>query len=135
MDTWLRDLKQRREAPNEKQFKILEHVVARVTAEWLEEAAGNISRTKAEPIFDLIHGLPGTGKSSVIRWMRELFDTVLHWTHGNQYVCLAYQNSMAALVEGHTIHHWADIPVDKDKTDNYINKDISELFLRCQNLR
>ena len=31
-----------------------------------------------------------TGKSKVIAWIRELFEHVLGWQHGVQFVCLAY---------------------------------------------
>ena len=33
----------------------------------------------------------------------------LGWEHGVQFVCLAFQNSSANLIDGYTIHSWAQI--------------------------
>ena len=33
----------------------------------------------------------------------------LGWEHGVQFVCLAFQNSSAHLIDGYTIHSWAQI--------------------------
>ena len=80
-----------------------------------------VSSTQSEPIFDVIHGLPGTGKSKVIAWICELFTDVLGWESGNQFVCLAVQNTMAANIGGHTIHHWGSIPF-RDEKGNEIGR-------------
>lgn len=98
-----------------------------------------VSSTQAEPIFDVIHGLPGTGKSKVIAWICELFMDVLGWESGNQFVCLAIQNTMAANIAGHTIHHWGSIPFRDEKGKEIGRKggkrDTRLLFHRCINLR
>ena len=99
-----------------------------------------VSSTHDEPLFDLIHGIPGAGKSKVIAWICELFTDVLGWTSGNQFVCLAVQNSMAANIGGSTIHHWGSIPFmdEKGKTAGARTggrRDTSVLFNRCLNLR
>ena len=104
-----------------------------------EERSGMVSSTQSEPIFDVIHGLPGTGKSKVIAWICELFTDVLGWESGNQFVCLAVQNTMAANIGGHTIHHWGSIPF-RDEKGNEIGRkggkrDTRLLFHRCINLR
>ncbi len=44
---------------------VLEHVANRVKDEWVEESAGLVSSSTNDPLFDLVHGLPGTGKSKV----------------------------------------------------------------------
>ena len=33
------------------------------------------------------------------------------WTHGVQFVRLAFQNSMACQIDDCTLHHWSGIPV------------------------
>ena len=38
----------------------------------------------------------------------------LGWEHGVQFVCLAFQNAMAAQINGHTVHHWSGIPARND---------------------
>ena len=43
----------------------------------------------------------------------------LGWEHGDQLVCLAFQNAMAAQINGHTLHHWSIIPA--------INEDMSSM--------
>eukprot|EP00973_Karenia_brevis_P012069 1638367-Karenia_brevis.AAC.1 len=57
--------------PNEEQCTVLVHVAARVKLEWFEERAGMIESCNDDPRFELVHGLPGTGKSMVIAWIRE----------------------------------------------------------------
>ena len=82
----------------------------RLLDEALAEQQSLPSGAAGEPLFDLIHGIPGAGKSRLIGWLCEVFE-ILGWTHGVQFVCLAYQNTMAALINGATIHHWSGIPV------------------------
>ena len=38
----------------------------------------------------------------------------LGWEHGVQFICLAFQNAMAAQINGFTVHHWSGIPVRSD---------------------
>ena len=52
------------------------------------------------PLYRLIHGLPGSGKSQVLLWVRDYFETVWHWTHGEQFVFVASMNSMADNIGG-----------------------------------
>ena len=99
--------------PNREQKQFLDHFVARLQVERMEERSRTPASTSAKPFFDLVHGFPGTGKSKVIAWMRVLMEQGLGWTHGVQFVCLAFQNSMAAL-NGFTIHHWSGIPARSD---------------------
>ena len=111
-------------------------MAARVKHEWVEESAGLVASSVHDPLFELVHGLPGTGKSKVIAWIRELFTEVLGWSHGNQFVCLAFQNTMAANIDGSTIHSWADVPFqDAGAEGTHKARDIGAVFLRCQNLR
>ena len=101
--------------------------------EIIEECTETKKGTDHEPMLDLLHGLPGTGKSQVIKWLRECFETI-GWTHGVQFVCLAFQNAMAAHIDGFTIHHWSGIPPShEDGTAGTKNK--HQLAIRCQCLR
>ena len=119
---------------------MLSHITARVEKELTEERSDMVSTTHCEPLFDLIHGIPGAGKSKVIAWICELFTDVLGWTSGNQFICLAVQNTMAANIGGSTIHHWGNIPF-RDEKGNETGRgkggkrNTSVLFNRCLNLR
>ena len=62
---------------------MLTHIATRVEKELTEERAEMVSATSDEPLFDLVHGIPGAGKSRVIAWICELFTDVLGWTNGN----------------------------------------------------
>ena len=94
--------------PNEQQARCLKAVIDRAEREAAEERSGlNAQRaSKHEPMLDVVHGYPGTGKTRVIAWVREYFEKVLGWTHSVQFVCLSFQNVMAPLVNAKTIHHW-----------------------------
>jgi len=118
--------------PNAKQLAVLRHVAERVKLEWDEESSNTVATSSEDPLFDLVHGLPGTGKSEVIAWIRELFEVVLAWSHDAQFVCLAFQNATAAGIGGNTIHSWAEI---QSRTAGGKPKDINVVFLRCQSLR
>ena len=45
-----------------------------------------------------MHGIPGTGESQVINWICRFFEEALGWEHGVQFVCIAFQNRMAAAI-------------------------------------
>ena len=61
-DTWIERLLQ--EAPTGEQLPILRHAIDQVLA---EEADPQCQR--CEPLIELIHGEPGTGKSQVLKWI------------------------------------------------------------------
>ena len=98
-----------------------------------EQAAESLPQPHDEPMLDLIHGLPGTGKSEVIAWLKELFH-LLGWKHGVQYVCLAMQNPMAASIGGNTLHHWSGIPTAA-REGKCGTKDTTTLSIKSQCLR
>ena len=105
LDTWLRQLASREKAPNADQFEFLKAVISRLLIEAKAEQEGNQTQVVDDPMFDMIHGVPGSGKSELIAWLREAFEDVLGWTHGVQFVCVAFQNAMAAHIQGFTVHH------------------------------
>ena len=57
-----------------------------------------------------MHGLPGSGKSKVLEWLRNYFETVWKWTLGHEFVFLAPLNSMASNIGGFTHHSWGEVP-------------------------
>ena len=99
----------------------------------LEQQQRTTNQTGAEPLLDLVHGFPGTGKSATIAWMRELMEEGLGWEHGVQFVCLAFQNAMAAQINGFTIHHWSGIPVRMQEEGG--TGDRHKQSIKCQALR
>ena len=66
--------------------------------------------------------------------MKEAFVEVLGWTHGVQFVCLAFQNSVASNIDGLTIHHWTGIPVG-EAAGTSTTRDNHRFATRCQCLR
>ena len=89
--------------PNTEQTTFLKHFVDRLKVELLERLWRSTESTTQEPLLDLVHGFPGTGKSKLIEWMRQLMEDGLGWEHGIQFVCLAFQNAMAAQINGFTV--------------------------------
>ena len=57
------------------------------------------------------------------------------WTHGVQFVCLAFQNAMAALINGYTVHHWSGIPACTTAEGGSGYGDSRKLSTKCQSLR
>ena len=114
---WLAHLREREKGPTDEQFAVLEDICARCIFEADEEQRDCINRRDRERLRMMIQGLPGAGKSQVIHWIRAFFTEVLRWTPGNEYVCIASMNSMAALIGGSTIHSFGHIPISKKAQD------------------
>ena len=74
-----------------------------------EEQKGRINKTAEEPVRAFGHGLPGSGKTQVMKWLSEYFQEVWSWRPGVQYVFLAPLNSMASRINGSTVHSWAEV--------------------------
>ena len=49
-------------ADNEKQQEFLEHFARPLKVEWLEKQRGNVNQSPGEPLLDVVHGFPDTGK-------------------------------------------------------------------------
>ena len=96
---------------------------------------------RSEPVQLLLHGVPGAGKSQTLKWIRKFFEEVCNFKHERDFVFVASQNTMAALIEGVTLHSYGDVPYygDDGKRKNARKKskqpDISNLFLRYEHLR
>ena len=133
IDDALRAIMSGTKRPNREQQDFLEHFTERLKTERREQLSDHINHGSGEPLLDLVHGFPGTGKSAVIAWMRQLMEDGLGWEHGSQFVCLAFQNAMAAQISGHTVHHWSGILVTSDGGPGL--GDMHKLSMKCQALR
>ena len=156
VDAWFKALERIEEKPNKKQWDVSFAIRARCQQETHEERrahhdlqrdregkrAKKKTRSEAysEPLRFNLQGLPGAGKSKVIKWIRSFFEECLGWCHGCEFVFLAPQNTMAALIQCFTLHSFGNIPINmseasrcKDKSWNTCGMD--PLFLRCHALR
>ena len=105
--------------PYAEQWAILDMVHARCVREY-EDSCGRTSPSDSEPCLRLAHGLPGSGKSAVLLWLTQYFEQVWQWTQGVHFVKVAFMNSMAANIDGSTVHSWGNI--------GFVAKDVG----RCQ---
>ena len=69
--------------PNVQQCIVLDLVHRRCLYEQEEETNHHVNRAASdvsqwEPLFQIIHGLPGSGKSKLLLWLRTYFEEV--WT-------------------------------------------------------
>ena len=122
--------------PNPKQTQVLELVHRRCVEERFPctEAGG-------APLVRLVHGLPGSGKSQLLKWLRSYFQQVWQWVEGREFVYIAPLNSMASNIGGSTVHSWGQIAF-KDKRgvqirpQQSLDSDTSEtMSMKCGALR
>ena len=91
---------------------------------------------REEPFRGCCHGLPGTGKSRVIKWIIRMFREALNWEHAVEFQCVAFQNTVAAAMEGLTLHSSGDIQVGNNSDARRLeHTDIDVLYSRNQSLR
>ena len=90
--------------PNAKQQMILDAVHRRCVCE-----ATDGKEHPSDPFLRLVHGLPGSGKSKLLTWMRSYFEDVWQWTDGREFAFLAPLNSMACNIGGATVHGWGRV--------------------------
>ena len=115
VDNWLQELRDRRDesrenrpVANAEQFDAVKKIAERVKDEL--RAQGDDVQDDHAPLRWAVHGGPGTGKSHVIKLIKELF-TRLGWNSGVEYQIVALQAVMAEQLGGDTIHHACGIPV------------------------
>ena len=84
------------------QLEMLRKICQRLCDELQETETGV---PVSDPLMWLLHGSPGTGKSEVLKYAKELFLEVCGWQMGLEYQMVALQAVMAQLLEGDTIHH------------------------------
>ena len=89
IDAWRAELLKRELRPDEKQLQIVDAVIGRCLVDATAEAEDSIATCPGEPMLAMVHGLPGAGKSEVIKWLKELFQA-LGWSQdGGVHVCSA----------------------------------------------
>ena len=71
------------------------------------------------PLLRLIHGLPVSGKSKLIQWLRQHFEEVWQWTSNKEYALLAPMSTMGDNIGGSTLHSFGHIAF-KDRRGMFI---------------
>ena len=106
---WLAEVKERRNEDGtphlrKAQFEAVYKVACRVIHELNTIVEPGV--TVEDPLLWCLHGLPGTGKSHVLKVLsEELFQELLGWEMGMEFQVVALQAVMAAQLDGDTIHH------------------------------
>ena len=145
-DSWLATEEAKAEPPTAEQRVFLRAIIHRCQREQDELAcAGDILRPKAkrdlsEPMRACLFGIPGAGKSHCIKLVRRFFEDYLKREDGVQFKFLASQNTMAALIEGATVHTWGVIHANAMDAGSKVHSkstvgDIDELFLNALRVR
>ena len=90
--------------PNAEQMEVLTRVKQRVLDECeldneqvmlkKHNNTGQIHDSRQEALRGFIHGLPGTGKSRVIKWIIRMFTEALKWKMGDEFLCVPSGHSM-----------------------------------------
>ena len=143
---WFAQLRTEKEQPNTEQLAVLHAVRDRILEEKTLETEGPGIRQRLmgpatvdlreEPFRGLCHGLPGTGKSRVIKWLIRMFTEAMHWSHGTEFQCVAFQNTVAFAMGGLTLHASGDIQVGgTSEAKKLDHNEIDILFTRNQALR
>ena len=90
----------------------------------------------------MVHGLPGSGKSQLLKWIRSYFEVVWEWENGVHFIFLAPLNSMATGISGQTLHSWGGIAFKKKSGlsvgSGVVRKgrdNIEQMHVKCCSLR
>ena len=65
-----------------------------------EASKSSQQKSKREPLRSMIQGLPGAGNTMVITLLAEYFESVLGWSHGQEFACIARMKTIVALIRG-----------------------------------
>ena len=91
IERWHASLAGRAHPPTRGQQRALD-VIARLKQEVYDQMNDAIEGSPHEPMLATVIGCPGIGKREIIKLLIELF-TLLGWTAGVVYQCVAFQNS------------------------------------------
>ena len=81
-------------------------MICKVCTRICEELQGkDLGGSVEDPLLWLLHGGPGTGKSEVVKMLKELFVEVCGWQMGLEFQVCSLQAVTAQLLDGDTIHH------------------------------
>lgn len=123
LDDWLDAT---RSKVNAEQFRLIALVADRVKVELgLTHASEALREDGGEPMRYLLHGPPGTGKSHAVKYVQELF-TLVGYKKGIDYICVAFQATNAADLDGDTIHHAAGIGININNMAKEIKPDAAK---------
>lgn len=123
IDDWLDTARSR---VNAEQFQFLRLAADRVQVELgLLQPENSIRPNGAEPLRCLLHRLPGTGKSHVLKMVEELFGLV-GYKKNIDWAATAYQATNATDLEGRTIHNFVGLSVNPSSLDKPINPDTAQ---------
>ena len=118
---------------NGKQLELLRVVVERVLVELeLVPPDHEIALRRAEPLAWLLHGPPGTGKSHVLKFLRELFEEQLGYAQGIDYEARASSGSLlcrgrfVAYIRGRTLHNACGLGVDAAALDRAVSQEAAK---------
>ena len=64
----------------------------------------------------MIQGVPGAGKSELLKWIRALFEMVLEWQRGMESAFIPSMHTMAVIIDGVIIRSFGDILVGANKS-------------------
>ena len=143
---WKRAMYALEKSPNAQQWQVLNLIHERCVYEHNEECLDCVNATAEtdswEPLFRLVHGLPGSGKSQLLKWITHYFEYVWKWENGVHFVLLAPLNSMATNIKGRTLHSWGGISFKKSSGlevgSGVVRKgrdNISAMHVKCARLR
>ncbi|CAJ1330857.1 unnamed protein product, partial [Effrenium voratum] len=131
------DLARRAGAPDPKEaLQEMRHRSSCAMAACLREAREEAEDKpfRSEPLRAFLHGVPGAGKSQTLKWLRGFFEEICRWTQGQEFVCLASQNTQAALIDGNTLHSFAELQVKAPKQSRQTQFG-PDKFVKYQRLR
>ena len=77
-----------RRRPKGQEAQFLRHFVERLKLDYLESHESKNDQGSKETMLDVVHGVPGSDKTSLIRWICQLMEKGLGWKHGVQFMCL-----------------------------------------------
>ena len=95
--------------PSTEQCACLTAIINRCEEEMQDERTEAVHRS--EPLRAILHGVPGAGKSQTLHWLRQYFEMVCGWEHLQEFAFVAPQNTQAALINGVTLHSFAELKV------------------------
>ena len=114
---WYARVKNRKDKHGKPQIKKSQMDMLKIICQRLCTELEEGEKCTSDPLFWLMHGGPGTGKSEVLKLVKELFRDVCGWNIGLDYQIAALQAVTAQLLEGDTIHHALGINPFGAKTD------------------
>ena len=139
-EEWKQKICAAQKQPYDAQWQVLNTVHQRCVLEHQKQLKHDVEIPEDLPLLRLVHGLPGSGKTQLMKWLRSYFETVWQWALGDEFAFVAPLNSMAANIDGSTIHSWGEIAF-KDRRGQFVagnksaGRDVSSMNVKCSILR